>query len=316
MLDLAIIGSGPAALSSALYVARAGLSVQIFERGKIGGALNEIAKIENFPGFMGEGQALARQLRSQALTAGTKLTYGNCKGIFYHQSNLATFLKTFPKTTSITWQSNHFRIYNPKTKKEIHISCPASTFALNIDNGIITTRAVLIATGSEPRPLPFKIQPPVAYCALCDAPLFKGKDIAVVGGGNSAVQESLHLANIVKSLTIFVRETLSAEPYLITKLRTLKNVTIYEHTPPTPDLLQPFAGVFVFIGHRPATTFLDKTLLDPTGYLKTVDYMTKIPGLFSAGDVRQGSIKQAITASADGVVASLKIIDFLKNHSL
>lgn len=279
MLDLAIIGSGPAALTCALYSARAGLSVKVFEKGTIGGALVEIAKIENFPGFLGTGAELAQTLRSQATSAGARITYGTCQKI-------------------------------------TPASSPSAPLSLTIDDETVSARAVLVATGSEPRPLDFDPKIPVAYCALCDAPLYKNKDIAVIGGGNSAIQESLHLASIVNSLTIFARTTLRAQAHLIKQLTACKNVTIREHTPPTPALLAPFAGVFVFIGHRPATFFLDPALLDSAGFIKTKDYATSVPGLFSAGDVRSGSIKQAITASAEGAASALQIIDFLKDHPL
>ncbi len=273
MLDLAIVGSGPAALSAAIYAARAGLEVKVFEKAKFGGALTEIAKIENFPGFMGPGAELAEKLKEQAEHAGAKFAYG--------------------ELTKISESDNHILI--------------------KIDDEDFDTHSVLIATGSEPRPLSFDPKIPVSYCALCDAPLYKGKNIAVVGGGNSAVGESIYLADIVKHLTIFSHTKISAEEYLIEKLKQHQNVEIKEAVEPTEELLNNFDGVFVFIGKRPATSFLSSEILDEKGYIKTNNYMTKIPGVFAAGDVRADSIKQALTAAADGATAALKIIDHLKS---
>ena len=259
MLDLAIIGSGPAAFSAAIYVARAGFSVKIFEKAAIGGAINEIVKLENYPGFVGTGAELAQNFKSQAKKWGVEIEY-----------------------------------------EEI----------TSLDD--IKARAILVATGSEPRPLDFEVNVPVSYCALCDAPLYKGKNIAVVGGGNSAVSEAIYLAGLVGSLTLFSHSKLKAEACLVKQLSALKNVTIHENIEINAAKLDDFAAVFVFIGKRPATSFLPKEILDQDGYIKTKGHATTISGLFAAGDVRSGSIKQAIVAAGDGAAAAIEIIDFLR----
>lgn len=267
MLDLAIIGSGPAALTAAIYAVRGGLSVEVFEREKFGGALTEISHISNFPGFDGKGEDLAETLKHQAISAGAKLSFGTC----------------------------------------------SSLSPLTIDDEEISARAVLIATGSEPRPLDFRLDIPVSYCALCDGSLYRGKKIAVVGGGNSAVGESLYLADIVSSLTLFSRSTLKADAVFINNLKSKKNVKILENHSVKKSDFDGFDGVFVFIGKRPATSFIDLSLLDENGYIETKDYMTKTRGIFAAGDVRSGSLKQAISAAADGAAASIKILEYLKS---
>ena len=266
MLGLAIIGAGPAALTAAIYAARAGLKVRVYDKKSFGGALNDIIKIENFPGFVGEGSELARALKNQAIRAGAEIEYGDC----------------------------------------------SSVEPLIVDGEEVEARVVLIATGSEPRPLGFQIKKPVSYCVLCDAPLYKGKNVAVVGGGNSAVQESLHLAKIVKKLTLISHTPLRAEKNLIEKLQKLPNVGIRENAEPTPSLLNDFDAVFVLIGKRPATTFLPKDILSSDGYIVPKNgHQTAHKNLFVAGDVRQDSIRQAITAAADGAAAALEIIEFL-----
>ena len=281
VLDLAIIGSGPAALSAALYAARAGLRVSVFERANIGGALCEIAQISNYPGFTGPGRDLAAAMRRQAESAGVTIAYGECTAI-----------------------------------RPLKPSAAPARFELIIDGEPVRARTVLLATGSEPRPLPFTLATPVSYCALCDADLAKGQDIAVVGGGNSAVQESLGLAPLVKSLTLITHSALKAEPHLITQLRALPNVTVREHLEPTPDLLNTFARVFVFIGKRPATACVADLAASTPDFYDAAGYVcgghgsahqTAIPGLYVAGDLRSDALRQVVTATGDGAAAAVEI---------
>ena len=288
VLDLAIIGSGPAALSAALYAARAGLRVSVFERANIGGALCEIAQISNYPGFTGPGHDLAATMRRQAESAGVTIAYGECTAIRPLEPSANSANSAAPASDTTAAQP----------------AAPAR-FELTIDGEPVRARAVLLATGSEPRPLPFALATPVSYCALCDADLAKGQDIAVVGGGNSAVQESLGLAPLVKSLTLITHSALKAEPHLITQLRALPNVTIREHLEPTPDLLNTFARVFVFIGKRPATTCVadlaasTPDFYDAAGYVRGGHgsaHQTAIPGLYVAGDLRSDALRQPATA--------------------
>ena len=265
MIDLAVLGSGPAGLTAALYAARAGLSVTVFEKSTFGGALAQIPNIQNFPGYTGPGADLAAKMQRQAESAGAKFEY----------------------------------LDEPLTQ----LKNPSDLGA----------RAVLVATGSEPIPLSFTPDKPVSYCALCDAPLYKGKNILVVGGGNSAVSESIHLAEIVGSLTLVSHSPLKADAALISKLKALKNITIKENLEVTPDLANSFDGIFVFIGKRPAATFLASSLLDAQGYITTdTNHMTSTPGIFAAGDVRSGATRQTIAASADGAMAAIAIANYLK----
>ena len=296
VLDLAIIGSGPAALSAALYAARAGLRVSVFERANIGGALCEIAQISNYPGFTGPGRDLAAAMRRQAESAGATIAYGECTAIRSLEPSAASATPASDTTAA-----------QPAT--------PAR-FELTIDGEPVRARTVLLATGSEPRPLPFALTVPVSYCALCDADLAKGQDIAVVGGGNSAVQESLGLAPLVKSLTLITHSALKAEPHLITQLRALRSVTIREHLEPTPDLLNTFARVFVFIGKRPATACVadlaasTPDFYDAAGYVRgghDSAHQTAIPGLYVAGDLRSDALRQVVTAAGDGAAAAVEI---------
>lgn len=268
-LDLAIIGSGPAALTAALYAARFGLHVAVYERDIYGGALTQISHLANFPGFEGKGTDLAEKLKAQASSAGAEFHYGTCE----------------------------------------------SLSPLTIDGEEISARTILIATGSEPRKLDFELSVPVSYCALCDAPLYSGKNIAVIGGGNSAVGESLYLADIAKSVTIISHSDPKADSAFLSQVKTRENIRLLTNTTPTKELLDTFDAVFVFIGKRPATTFITESILDDCGYIITDEhYQTSIPHIFAAGDVRQGAIRQAITASAEGAAATIAIHDYLGNH--
>lgn len=301
MLDVAIIGAGPAALSAALYLARAGLKVKAFERGRIGGALSETANIANYPGFLGAGPDLAEKFRQQATEFGAEIDYGECSDI-----------------AVVTEGGQRF-------------------FRLTIDEELVLARAVLMATGSEPRQLDFIPAAPVSYCALCDADFATNKHTAVIGGANSAVQEAIYLSKIVKDLTLITHSTLKAEPALQETLRQLPNVTIREHVEPTADLLSEFEYIFVFIGKIPATQPLrrlstkHKQLLDAQGFIQTglplqgndganaddvtltFVHETSIPGLFAAGDVRANTVHQVVTAAGDGAAAATEIIKYLQN---
>lgn len=305
MIDVAIIGGGVAALSAAIYLARAGKEVRVFDKGSFGGELNNIAEISNYPGFLGKGSELAETMRKQAKTAGAEVVYGEC-----------------------TW------VEKIDAKKG-----GIEGFRLTIDDETQTAKKVLVATGAEPKTLDFEIQKPVSYCAVCDGALAKGKDVAVVGGGNSAVQESLYLAGLARKVTMIVRSEVKADRALRERLDSTDNITVREHMEPIAEVLEQFDHVFVFIGRKPATSFLEgikeetlvehaglvnlevtmeRELLDADGYIVTgtkrkSDYHeTEIQGLYAAGDVRSGTIKQAVVAAGDGVMAALEMVEALE----
>lgn len=284
VLDVAILGAGPAGLSAGIYLARANYKCTIYSAGAIGGALQEISKISNYPGFMGTGPELANVMHEQAKLAGAKIEYGKC------------------------------------TEVRISENADSARFILKIDGEDVFARAVLVASGSEPKTLQFEPQKPVSYCALCDGDLTRGKDVVVVGGGNSAVQEAIYLAKLAKKVTIISHSTLKAEKYLQKKAAEVGNIEIIKGTEPTVEILDQFDYIFVYIGKRPASSCLDslgEQILDQQGYIKTGagerGHETAQSGLFAAGDVRAGLIHQVVTAAGDGAVAAIEIIDFLKS---
>lgn len=292
--DLAIIGAGPAALSAAIYAARAGLVVQVFERKNIGGLLSEIPSLENYPGYKGSGESLAQQMRTQAEQLSVQFSYGECTGMHLQKSG----------------------------------------FELIVDEEPVSARSVLVATGSNPRRLSFTINRPTSYCALCDGTLAKGQRVAVVGGANSATISALYLAGLAEHVTLITHSRLKSDAILAAQLRQTPNISIIENTEPTPALLEPFDYIFVYIGHTPATGFLSTLssdfprLLNPAGYINTLtstaesrhlgaafSYATIMPGLFAAGDVRNGAVRQVVTAAADGAAAAIEIANFLRSKA-
>lgn len=283
VMDLAIIGGGPAALAAAIYAARGGLEVTVYEKAEFGGILPQISLIENYPGYTGgAGKGLAEQMRAQAKQVGAQLIYGECT----------------------------------------NVDKVGEVFRLTIDDEVATARAVLVASGSRPRELSFTPSAPVSYCALCDGPLVRGKRVAVIGGANSAVQEALYLAQIAREVTIITHSQLKADPELLNQLPKYPNIRVRENVEPMAENLVEFEHIFVYIGKLPATDFLaDLTaqyaILSRDGYVMTDQdnqyrYQTVLSGLFAAGDVRKGATKQVVVATAEGAEAAIEIVDYLR----
>ncbi|MCL1840104.1 FAD-dependent oxidoreductase [Candidatus Saccharibacteria bacterium] len=295
ILDVAIIGSGPAAFTAAIYAARENLSAAVYEREAIGGLTSTISKIENYPGFSGTGAALMQHMRAQAESFGAATEYGEC--------------------TAVKKLKNHFE--------------------LTIDDLPIKAKTVIIATGSDRRKLgiPGEDLPAVSYCATCDGPLVTGKKVIVIGGGNSAVQESFYLLKYAKSVTIISRSGLSSNDVLKERVAKEPRITVITGFSPVEFIAKngKFSGVkcssknnttetfpadaaFIFIGMVPATSFLPKEILETDGSVKTKpDFSTDIPGLFAAGDCRAGNIKQTIVAAGEGASAAVSAGKYLEN---
>lgn len=302
--DVAIIGSGPAAMTAALYAARENLSVCVYEREVMGGLAATISEIENFPGFSGTGAELMDKMRAQAESFGAKVDYGEC-----------TALRRLDD----------------------------GGFELEIDGEMRRARAVIVATGSERRKLgiPGEDLPAVSYCATCDGPMTSGKDVVVVGGANSAVQEAFFLLKYCRSVKMLVRsklkcnevlkERLAAEPRievilgatpesfekrdgrLVVKLARGADVVGAAESTPDGELVTDY--VFIFAGMKPATGFLPAKVLAEGGSVRTdLDLATDVLGLFAAGDCRYGNVKQAIVAAGEGSAAAVAAGKYLENQ--
>ena len=189
-------------------------------------------------------------------------------------------------------------------------------------------RAVLVATGTERVHLdvPGEDLPGVSYCATCDGPLIRGQNVVVIGGGNSAVQEAFYLLKFCDEVTLLVRSQLRCDDTLKERLQAEPRIAVRLGVVPTKiretknglEVLSDSASfkaknVFIFIGQRPATAFLPAEVLAEDGSVVTNgQYMTKISGLFAAGDCRYESVHQVVTATGEGAAAAVAIRNYLK----
>jgi len=292
--EVIIIGGGPAGLAAGLYTSRARLSSLLIEKGLVGGQITDAELVENYPGFAQgiSGLELGQSMHQQATKYGLNTVIAEATGIELKGE------KKVVKTTQ----------------------------------GDFTAKAVIIASGSERRKLGIPGEEKftgrgISYCATCDAPFFKEKPVAVVGGGDAAITEALYLAKFASKVIVIHRrdqlrasrileEKALAEPKIeflwnsvveavegedVVKRLSLRQVITGKKS--TLDI----AGVFIAIGLKPNTDYLKGVLpLDSAGYITTNDKMeTKIPGIFAAGDIRQNSARQAITAAGDGATAAI-----------
>ncbi|MBI4033780.1 thioredoxin-disulfide reductase [Candidatus Saccharibacteria bacterium] len=301
--DLVIIGAGPAALSAAVYTCREDIETVLFEKGAIGGLAAITDLIENYPGFPEgvSGMELAERLRKQAERFGAKIEYGDVT-----------------------------KIENGSDVKKVHTA----------DNQVHQTHTVLLATGNDYKRLEAEGEKDyygkgVHYCATCDGPLYKGKRLVVVGGGNSAAQESLFLARLVGHIDILIRkDQWRASDILVDRIAKTPNIDVHYNTEidkivgegnfvkkvlaKNSQTNQPieFAadGVFVFIGLVPNTQFLagSGVELDERGFVTTNQRLsTNVAGIFCAGDVRSGATEQIASAVGEGAAAALAIREYL-----
>ena len=288
--DFVIIGSGPAAMSAAIYAARDKKAPLVLERDTMGGLAATISKIENYPGFIGTGAELMQTMRSQAESFGAKFDYGEITKLARSDAGID----------------------------------------LEIDGDEhLLARAVLVATGTERVRLgiPGEDLPGVSYCATCDGPLIRGQNVLVIGGGNSAVQEAFYLLKFCDKATLLVRSRLRCDDTLRERLEHEPRISVELGVVPTKieQVDQELSvisedgrtfsahNIFIFIGQRPATTFLPaEVLAEDNSIITDKNYMTKIPGLFAAGDCRYESVHQVVTATGEGAAAAVAIRNYLK----
>lgn len=292
--DTIIIGGGPAGLSAALYASRANLKTLVLELGTLGGQITSTSEVENYPGSIREctGPLLAERMKEQCIDFGTDIK--------------------IEKFTSFKKQDKYFLI---STEKDSYKS-----------------KTIIIATGAYPKVIGCKgekefIGLGVSYCATCDANFFRGLKVMVVGGGDSAVDEGIYLTKFVEKVTIVHRrnelraaKSLQEKAFSNPKIDFIWDSTIEEvkgngivqsvliRNLKTEEVKEvPVDGVFVFIGYHPNTEyFKDVIEMDDRGnILSDEDMNTNIPGVFVAGDVRKKTLKQVVTAAADGAVAAV-----------
>lgn len=297
MYDLIILGAGPAGLTAGIYAARGGLNAVIVESKAVGGQAALTAEIENYPGFASvSGYELVSLMQAQCEALGV------------------SFVFDAPVTLSLDGGV-----------KRVETAY----------SGTLEARAVILAMGALPRTLGIERESElmgggVSYCATCDGAFFRGKPVAVVGGGNTAVEDALYLEKFASEVyLIHRRDALRADAILADRVKnsgvhivwdsvvtalggdkklqsvTLKNVKSGD----TSSLA--VNGLFVAVGQKPATEGLTGVELDG-GYIVTDSEMrTSLPGVFAAGDVRKKTLRQVVTAAADGAVAAESAIKFL-----
>ena len=312
-IPVLIVGSGPAGYTAAIYAARAMLNPVIITGLQQGGQLTITDEVENYPGFVDPigGPDLVEKMAKQAVKMGTEL------------------------------------VYDIITKADLS----RRPFTLHGDSGTVyTCDALIIATGAQARWLGLESEKTfmgggVSACATCDGFFYRGKDVVVVGGGNTAVEEALYLANLAKTVTVVHRrDFFRAEKIMQERLLKRDNVrVIWNHVvdeivgnPPKPPmgatvtgvrlkdtLTGKFSeieaqGVFIAIGHAPAVELFEGQLRQkPGGYLWTApdSTATSVEGIFAAGDVADDTFRQAVTAAGRGAMAAIEAERFLDEQA-
>jgi thioredoxin reductase (NADPH) len=305
--DLIIVGAGPAGLAAAIYAARARLRTLVVDESVAGGQVKTTHKVSNYPGFPEDikGTDLAKAFATQAERFGA----------------------TIRRAIEITAHD---------------FTGPVKTLELD-EEETVEAPAVIVATGARPRDLgipgesKFKGRG-ISYCATCDGAYFEGKDIHVIGGGNSAVEESLFLTQFARSVTIIhqfdhfqaeaatteealhdpkIRVIWDSEPRAFTGDGGLQALTIEDVKTKVRTELKT-DGVFVFIGYVPRTDLVKGLVpLNKWGYVETAEDMsTPVPGVYVAGDIRSKTFRQITTAVADGTIAALAAQKYVKQARL
>lgn len=301
MYDTIIVGAGPAGLAAGIYAARGALKVLIIEKAGIGGQIATSWEIENYPGSPpnSTGPGLTERMRQQCEEFGVEFA----------------------------------------TKAYLSSQKTDTGFIVETDAGSLETQTIIMATGAEPRLIGCKGEKElrgmgVSYCATCDANFFKGLKVAVIGGGDTALEEALYLTKFAKEIIIIhrrdelrgakilqhrIQENEKISMMLSSVVEEIKGNGLVEaimvKNVVTGDITEvPIDGVFVFVGQKPnSEAFVGHLERDARDYLITDDEMrTNVPGIFAAGDVRQKSLRQVVTATADGAIAAVNVIKFIE----
>lgn len=304
MYDILIIGGGPAGLTAAIYAARAGKRTAILEREAAGGQIVSAPLVENYPGAPSvSGAELAGRMRAQAEALGAELLYTEAAGL-------------------------------EKTQTGFRVLCT---------DGTREARTIILATGASHRRLGLPGEElltgcGVSYCALCDGAFYEGADVAVVGGGETALQDALFLASTCRSVTlIHRRESFRAGAQLVSRAERQENIRILrgrtvEKLLWSDEALQGLLltnlktgqterldveGLFVAVGQVPQSApFADAVAEENGYYLAGEDTKTSLPGVFAAGDGRRKQVRQLTTAVSDGTAAAIAACRYLEAQGI
>ena len=300
--DVIIIGAGPAGLTAGIYGARAGLKIAIFERALVGGLAATTHLIENYPGFPEDisGTDLTKRMKEQAERFGCHIIQSEVTGIKPIE-----------------------RKFEVKTSKEIY-----------------TIPAVIVASGTVPKKLNIPGEDAlrgrgVSYCATCDGPLFRDRDIAVIGCGNSGLQEGKFLLRFVKSITFveflphmtadkILQEQLKNEVratfllnHMLVSINGKERVTsiTIKNRENNEEKTIDVDGVFIYVGLTPIADFVKGVVeMDENGFVKTNENMeTSVPGIFASGDIRSKQIRQVVNACAEGAEAAINAYHYIES---
>lgn len=308
LYDVIILGGGPAGLTAGLYAGRSRLKTLILEKGAPGGQIALSADVANYPGQLLEGEtgiSLAGRMASQCETFGTER----------------------------------------KTDTILSADLTGEVKRLTGSAGTYQGRTVIIASGASPRPIGCEneqefIGKGISYCATCDGAFFRGLDVYVAGGGDSAVEEAVFLTRFARKVTIIhrrdtlraaksIQERAFANPKIgflwdsvveradgadLLDTLTVRNTKTGERTVIQASAADGMLGLFGFIGHTPNTDLFQGQVELKNGYIPTDEDMhTNLPGVFAAGDVRVKSLRQVVTAAADGAIAAVQAEKYLMN---
>ncbi|MGL5205353.1 MAG: NAD(P)/FAD-dependent oxidoreductase [Metamycoplasmataceae bacterium] len=299
--DLIVIGSGPAGMNCALYAARANLKVLVVEKGAPGGKMTTTFRVENWIGDESiSGARLSLRMLKHTKEAGVEHKYGDVVKI--------ESISEFDKSVILK------------------------------DNVVLKSKSIVIATGTVNR-IPEEIEgireyenKGVSYCVICDGPFNKGKPAAIIGGGNSAIEESIYLSSIASEVNIFVKDDkLIAEKSIIDDVKKIKNIKIYFNSsvkkligdPTLEEIIVNINGkeekmkinaLFPYIGFLPVNSFaLHLDIFDARGFIITNENMeTNEKGIYAVGDIRVKNIRQIITAASDGAIAGKSLGNKIK----
>lgn len=297
--DLIILGGGPAGMTAAIYAARANLRSIILESNITGGLVNSTYTVENFPSWPTiHGMELTQKMRE-------------------HVDSLGVPVEEVCEVEELQLQG--------------------AVKTVITDEATYTAKAIILATGRKPVPLETPTEAEeVHHCAICDGAPYKGKRVLVVGGGNSAFDESLYLLNLgVSHITVveamdrfFAAPATQDQLFASGKAEGLCQTTVHDliveggkltgavlHDKNGENRTIAVEGIFVFLGQKPNNSlFADQLALTPQGYVSTgIDMSTEIPGVYSAGDINDKPFRQIVTAVSDGAVAALAVERYLRS---
>ena len=328
--DVVILGAGPAGMTAAIYAGRYNLKTLVIGK-SVGGTANLAGEVENWPGFVGSGMELMKNVREQAERFGCHFLEGDIKKV----EKLGSW-----KGSATPEGLNRFAI------GKAYVSHGGlATFEVTVDDKVVVGKSLIVALGTEHRQLNIPgekefLGKGVSYCATCDGNFFKGKSVAVIGGADAAAKAALYLAGICEKVYIlYRRHEMRCEPVSLSKICSTKNIEIFYYSEPKEIVGSPLDtkdrtgqggvvkgirfvqddpdgaaveksldvdGVFIEVGATPAVDVVESLKLKfEKGYIVTdKNARTNVAGVFAAGDITNNSFKQIVTAAAEGAIAA------------